>query len=105
VVELSGASPYPGPHEEISGDELPVGTTLQPAPASPRLEMGKWIRTLPAGVELRELLTQFEKSLIERALDQANGGQAKAPRMLGLSRSDLLATKSRNMRSDDRNID
>ncbi len=47
------------------------------------------VRTLPAGVELRELLTQFEKSLIERALDQANGVQAEAARMLGLSRSDL----------------
>ena len=51
--------------------------------------MRDWIRALPPGVNLRELLTAFEKGLIERALDQANGVRAEAARMLGLSRSDL----------------
>ena len=51
--------------------------------------MRDWIRTLPPSVELRELLTAFEKGLIERALEQANWVQAEAARMLGLSRSDM----------------
>ena len=51
--------------------------------------MRDWLRTLPANVDLRELLTTFEKGLIERALEQANGVQAEAARMLGVSRSDI----------------
>lgn len=78
-----------GPSEEITADELPVGSRDQAATASQKLEMRDWIRTLPASVDLRELLTAFEKGLIERALDQANGVQAEAARMLGLSRSDI----------------
>ena len=78
-----------GPREEISADEIPVGPSEQFAPATLRIEMADWIRTLPPSVELRELLTAFEKGLIERALEQANGVQAEAARMLGLSRSDI----------------
>jgi DNA-binding NtrC family response regulator len=78
-----------GPSEEITPDELPVGSRDQVAPASEKMGMGDWIRTLPPNVDLRELLTAFEKGLIERALEQANGIQAEAARMLGLSRSDI----------------
>ncbi len=78
-----------GPSEEISADELPLGDHTQPSPASQNMEMRDWIRTLPSKVELRELLTQFEKGLIERALEEANGVQAEAARMLSLSRSDI----------------
>ena len=78
-----------GPHEEILADELPVDSGDQAPSASQKMEMRDWIRTLPASVELRELLTAFEKGLIERALQQANGVQAEAARMLGLSRSDI----------------
>jgi DNA-binding NtrC family response regulator len=78
-----------GPSEEITADELPVGSRDQIAPASEKMEMRDWIRTLPLNVDLRELLTAFEKGLIERALEQANGIQAEAARMLGLSRSDI----------------
>lgn len=78
-----------GPHEEISGDELPVESSEPLATVTQRMEMADWIRTLPPSVELRELLTAFEKGLIERALEQANGVQAEAARMLGLSRSDI----------------
>jgi transcriptional regulator with GAF, ATPase, and Fis domain len=46
-------------------------------------------RTLPSIVDLHELLTAFERGLIERAMKQANGVQAEAARMLGLSRSDM----------------
>ena len=78
-----------GPSEEVTSDELPVGSREQIAPASEKMEMRDWIRTLPLNLDLRELLTAFEKGLIERALEQANGIQAEAARMLGLSRSDI----------------
>ena len=78
-----------GSSEEITPDELPVGSRDQIAPTSEKMEMRDWIRTLPVSVDLRELLTAFEKGLIERALEQANGVQAEAARMLGLSRSDI----------------
>jgi DNA-binding NtrC family response regulator len=78
-----------GPFEEISTAELPINSGDQVAPASHKIEMRDWIRTLPPSVELRELLTAFEKGLIERALEQANWVQAEAARMLGLSRSDM----------------
>ena len=78
-----------GPREEISADELPVSSRDQVAPASEKMEMRDWIRTLPPSIDLRELLTEFEKCLIQRALEQANGVQAEAARMLGLSRSDI----------------
>lgn len=76
-----------GPREEISADELSVGSSDQVAPQ--KMERRDWIRTLPPTIGLRELLTAFEKCLIERALEQANGVQAEAARMLGLSRSDM----------------
>ena len=61
------------------------------------MEVRDWLRTLPAGVDLRELLTAAsEKGLIERALEQANGVQAEAARMLGVSRSDIRI-QSRNI--------
>jgi len=78
-----------GPHGEISADELPVDSSDRVAPASQKIEMRDWIRMLPPSIDLRELLTAFEKGLIERALEQANGVQAEAARMLGLSRSDI----------------
>jgi len=53
------------------------------------MEMRDWLRTLPTSVDLRELLTAFERGLLERAMEQANGVQAEAARMLGLSRSDM----------------
>lgn len=77
-----------GPGEEISAEELPI-TSDPVTPTPEKIEMRDWIRTLPPTVELRELLTAFEKGLIERALEQANGVQAEAARMLGLSRSDI----------------
>ena len=49
----------------------------------------EWIETLPTSVDLRELITLFERGLVERAMEQADGVQAEAARMLGLSRSDM----------------
>jgi DNA-binding NtrC family response regulator len=78
-----------GRREEIAADDLPAEVSGSAAGASQTIEMRDWLRTLPASVDLRELLTAFEKGLIERALEQANGVQAEAARMLGVSRSDI----------------
>jgi len=77
-----------GRREEIAADELPVDDMGHTSPGPQNMEMRDWLRTLPATVDLRELLTAFEKGLIERALEQANGVQAEAARTLGVSRSD-----------------
>jgi DNA-binding NtrC family response regulator len=78
-----------GHRDEIAADELPIEDKGYTAPGLQKMEMRDWLRTLPATVDLRELLTTFEKGLIERALEQANGVQAEAARMLGVSRSDI----------------
>lgn len=78
-----------GRREEIAADELPVDDRGHTSHGPQKIEMRDWLRTLPANVDLRELLTAFEKGLIERALEQADGVQAEAARMLGVSRSDI----------------
>lgn len=92
-----------GPGEEISADELPIDFRDQSPAGSQKMELRDWIRTLPPSIDLRELLTAFEKGLIQRALEQANGIQAEAARMLGLSRSDIgyKVTKYAIGRADD----
>ncbi len=78
-----------GRREEIAAEELPAEISGSAAGASQSIEMRDWLRTLPASVDLRHLLVAFERGLIERALEQANGVQAEAARMLGVSRSDI----------------
>jgi DNA-binding NtrC family response regulator len=78
-----------GHRDEIAADELPIEDKGYTAPGLQKMEMRDWLRTLPATVDLRELVNTFEKGLIERALEQANGVQAEAARMLGVSRSDI----------------
>jgi two-component system, NtrC family, response regulator len=78
-----------GRREEIAAEELPAEISGSVARASQSIEMRDWLRTLPASVDLRQLLVAFERGLIERALEQANGVQAEAARMLGVSRSDI----------------
>jgi len=78
-----------GQREEIAADELPIEASVSIAPSAQKMEMRNWLRTLPSTLDLRELLTAFERGLLERALEQANGVQAEAARMLGLSRSDM----------------
>ena len=51
--------------------------------------MHDWIRGLPPAIDLRALVADLEKVLIDRALAQAGGVQAEAARSLGLSRSDI----------------
>jgi DNA-binding NtrC family response regulator len=75
--------------EEIAPEDLPTEISSRPVGGSKTLAMREWIGTLPSSVDLRELLTAFERGLLERAMEQAEGVQAEAARMLGLSRSDM----------------
>ncbi|HLZ42171.1 MAG TPA: sigma-54 dependent transcriptional regulator [Candidatus Sulfotelmatobacter sp.] len=78
-----------GPGHEIAADELSVDAPSHNDLAHHKVELREWVRTLPHSLDLRDTLTEIEKSLIERALQRANGVQAEAARMLGLSRSDM----------------
>lgn len=49
----------------------------------------KWIDFVPENVNLREFLSEAEKSLIERTMKETGGAQAETARRLGLSRSHL----------------
>ena len=77
-----------GSGDEIAAAELPVDATSH-SELPHQVELQEWVRTLPLSLDLRDTLTEIEKSLIERALQRANGVQAEAARMLGLSRSDM----------------
>jgi transcriptional regulator with GAF, ATPase, and Fis domain len=78
-----------GPGDEIAADELSVDAPGHNDLPHHKVELREWVRTLPLSLDLRDTLTEIEKSLIERALQRANGVQAEAARMLGLSRSDM----------------
>ena len=49
----------------------------------------KWFDLLPESLDLREFLSEAEKTLIDRTLKETRGAQAETARRLGLSRSHL----------------
>jgi two-component system NtrC family response regulator len=64
--------------------EEPVGTGVGHGEAGK-----KWFDLLPQSLDLREFLSDAEKTLIERTLKETRGAQAETARRLGLSRSHL----------------
>ena len=74
---------------EITAEELPLGSTGAVGAPTEKVELRDWVARLPLDLNLRDTLTEIEKKLIERAMEQAKGVQAEAARMLGLSRSDI----------------
>ena len=79
-----------GQGSELQPDDFP----LQPIPAtaSPvnrELTIEEMALQLPPHLDLRDTMMRFERALIVRALDNADGVQAEAARHLGVSRSDL----------------
>jgi DNA-binding NtrC family response regulator len=64
--------------------EEPVGTGVGHGEAGK-----KWFDLLPESLDLREFLSDAEKTLIERTLKETRGAQAETARRLGLSRSHL----------------
>ena len=72
-----------------SSDELGPQDFLLPGNSSlqdPRLS---WISSLPDVLDLRNLLEELEKDLIQRAIEASGGNQAEAARQLQISRSDI----------------
>ncbi|MFH1468888.1 MAG: sigma-54 dependent transcriptional regulator [Pseudomonadota bacterium] len=67
-----------GQGEEIRTVELPAA----PAPAGDTT-------ALPPGLSLPDALAAYERDLVEQALRQADGVQARAARALGISRSNM----------------
>ena len=79
-----------GQQVELQPEDFP----LQPGAPSPNrlgteLTIEQLAAELPEQLDLRDMLTRLEKSLIKRAIDSSSGVQAEAARRLGLSRSDL----------------
>ncbi len=74
--------------EEIGLEHFP-GAPVTRIDSDTCPDEARWLSSLPEHIELRSLLAEIEKILIERALKAADGAQAEAARRLGLSRSDL----------------
>jgi len=58
-------------------------------PADAEMTIEELAALLPKRIDLREVLSRFERALLERALGMTNGVQAEAARHLEISRSDL----------------
>jgi len=73
--------------DTIGRDDLP----LPPPSGTPASDdpIATLAGSLPAEIDLRAVLSSIETALVERALERANGVQAEAARMLGLSRGDV----------------
>jgi DNA-binding NtrC family response regulator len=69
-------------------DDVPIVPDVVRESGEP-LEVASWIGTLPDKIDVRQVLAQVERQLLQRALERANGVQAEAARMLNLSRSDF----------------
>lgn len=75
--------------EVIGPESFPI-VGAAPEAASPGDGAAKkWLDFLPRGVNLREFVSEAEKTLIERTLKETQGAQAETARRLGLSRSHL----------------
>lgn len=69
-------------------EDLPTALDIVDA-SSKVLDAASWVSTLPDNLDMREMLADVERSLMERALERTHGVQAEAARMLNLSRSDF----------------
>ncbi len=76
---------------EVGPDQLPVPAEEETAnrPVEPDDVCSTWVDLLPESVNLRLILENVERDLIDRALRSSGGVRAEAARRLGLSRSDL----------------
>jgi DNA-binding NtrC family response regulator len=70
----------------ITASDFPIGPTGVSADLDP---IRKCVGALPATLDAREVLERFEKELLCRALEDAEGVQAEAARRLNLTRGDV----------------
>ena len=73
---------------EIGPENFPTALTDERSSGSSDGYLN-WLTSMPGAINLRELLEQIEKGLIQRALKSSGDVQAEAARRLHLSRSDI----------------
>ena len=79
-----------GQNEELQPEDFPLQAGSFPLnPLHAELTIEQLAAQLPEQLDLRDILSRLERSLIDRAINSAGGVQAEAARRLGLSRSDL----------------
>ncbi len=79
-----------GQDAELKPEDFHLQTSGSPAQApGTELTVEKLAALLPKRLDLREVMSRFERALLERALNMTNGVQAEAARHLEISRSDL----------------
>ncbi len=80
-----------GQNVELQPDDFPLeSASFQVNPRQhAELTIEQLTALLPEQLDLRDMLSRLERSLIERAINSSGGVQAEAARRLGLSRSDL----------------
>lgn len=79
-----------GQHAELKPEDFPLPMVgFSPSSASSEFSVERLVAQFPEQIDIREMFTQLERGLIERAIDLSGGVQAEAARRLGLSRSDF----------------
>jgi transcriptional regulator with GAF, ATPase, and Fis domain len=79
-----------GRSSELQPEDFPLQLAVTQAnPTGTQFTIEQLAAQLPEQLDLRDVLTRLERSLLERALDSAGGVQAEAARRLNVSRSDL----------------
>jgi DNA-binding NtrC family response regulator len=75
--------------ETIGVDSFPIADEAHPANSPQDGAPKRWVDLVPSAVNLREFVSEAERTLIERTLKETGGAQAETARRLGLSRSHL----------------
>ena len=79
-----------GQHPQLQPEDFHLQGSAAPARfPHAELTIEELAALLPKRLDLREVLSRFERALLERALEMTNGVQAEAARHLEISRSDL----------------
>ena len=79
-----------GQDKELQPEDFPLQqVSLNAQSRTSSLPPDQIAAQLPERLDLRDTIEQLERALIVRALDAADGVQAQAARLLGMSRSDL----------------
>jgi DNA-binding NtrC family response regulator len=79
-----------GQHPQLQPEDFHLQASAAPARLpDAELTIEELAALLPKRLDLREVLSRFERALLERALGMTNGVQAEAARHLEISRSDL----------------
>jgi two-component system, NtrC family, response regulator PilR len=79
-----------GQHPELGPEDFHLQASAgAPRPSDAEMTIEELAALLPKRLDLREVLSRFERALLERALGMTHGVQAEAARHLEISRSDL----------------